>query len=378
MPYITVRQVQKSHQITFEDILFDRVPFYNNNPACSVNGTVTFLVERTETIQKHLRMVNIQQLILTLEMFNSLHEDLFKADRQSLYRSFHIPKRSGGYRQIDEPVPELMDALRQLKSIFEERFNVLHHTSAFAYVKGRCPVDAIKRHQSNRSRWFLKTDFSNFFGSTTEDFLWRMLSMIFPFSEVIKTERGANALRKSIGLCFLNGGLPQGTPISPTLTNLMMIPIDHRLYNDLVKEHYVYTRYADDIQISHRESFDYHKVCEYIEKVLEKFDAPFRIKPAKTRYGSSAGQNWNLGVMLNKDNKITVGRKNKEYLKAACNNYLSDKKKNVQWDPHDIMVLRGKISYYHSVEPEYVREFLKWFNSKHNVNLMQMLRDELR
>ena len=53
-------------------------------------------------------------------------------------------------------------ALRTLKAILETDFGALHHTSAFAYVKGRCTLDAARKHQQNESRWFLHTDFSNF------------------------------------------------------------------------------------------------------------------------------------------------------------------------------------------------------------------------
>lgn len=378
MPYITVMQTQRNHQVTLEDIIFDRVPFYRNTLPSATNGTVTFYTQRTDTLAKHMRSVHIPSLVSALEMFNQANEALFEAERSSLYHTFYIPKKSGGYRRIDEPNAELMAALRQLKAIFEERFNALYHTSAYAYVRGRCTVDAIKKHQRNRSKWFLKTDFSNFFGSTNEDFTWRMITQIFPFSEVVKTKRGEDALRKALNLGFLDGGLPQGTPLSPLLTNIIMIPFDHRVANELVKRGFVYTRYADDIQISHRENFNFKEVCDYIDGVLKDFDAPFAIKPTKTRYGSSSGRNWNLGVMLNGDNKITVGRKNKEYLKAACNNYITDRKRGVKWDPHDVCVLLGKMEYINMVEPDYIRGFLSWFNEKHNVNLKKLLREELR
>lgn len=49
-----------------------------------------------------------------------------------------------------------MDALRRLKTMLEEDFHVLYHTSAFAYIKKRCTVDAVKRHQKNESKWFGK------------------------------------------------------------------------------------------------------------------------------------------------------------------------------------------------------------------------------
>lgn len=379
MPYITVRQTPRSQQITFEDILFGRVPFKDNDVRVSNGGTVTFLVERQQTIDQHRRLVNVQDLIRTLNAFNSAFASVIDVeDKNALYRTFHIPKKSGGYRQINEPSTELMGALRTLVSIFEEKFNALYHTSAFAYVKGRCTIDAVKRHQANQSRWFLKTDFSDFFGSTTPEFLYDMLSRIFPFSDVVQSGAGADALRKALSVCFLNGGLPQGSPASPMLTNLMMVPIDHQLCNELLKQGYIYTRYADDILISSRGTFDYQKMCEYIESVLAKFGAPFRIKPQKTRYGSSAGRNWNLGVMLNSQNEITIGRKNKEYLKAACNSYVNDKQHNTPWDYHDINVLLGKISYYRMVEPEYIKGFIEHFNQKKGVNLMRMLRDDIR
>lgn len=379
MPYITVRQTQRTHQVTFEDILFDRVPFKNNDARTSNGGTVTFLVDRQKTIDAHRRLVNIQDLIRSLNAFNEACADLIAVeDKSTLYRTFHIPKKSGGYRQINEPCPDLMNALRALVSLFEDRFNALYHTSAFAYVKGRCTIDAVRRHQKNRSRWFLKTDFSDFFGSTTQEFLYSMLSRIFPFSEVVQSRTGAEALRKALSICFLNGGLPQGSPASPMLTNLMMIPIDHTLCNELIRQGYIYTRYADDILISGRGSFDHQEMCRYIEGVLANFNAPFRIKPQKTRYGSSAGRNWNLGVMLNSQNEITIGRRNKEYLKAACNSYVNDKQKNTPWDYHDVNVLLGKISYYRMVEPDYIKGFIDHFNQKKGVNLMRMLRDDIR
>ena len=279
---------------------------------------------------------------------------------------------------INAPEPELMEALRNLKTILERDFNVLYHTSAFAYIKGRSTIDSIKKHQSNKSRWFLKTDFSDFFGSTSEDFLMHMLSMIFPFSEIMQDRNVCCQIRKAMSLCFLDGGLPQGTPISPLLVNLLMIPIDHELCNSLVKDHFIYTRYADDILISSRESFNPEEICQKMRAILHSFRAPYQIKPSKTRYGSSAGKNWNLGVMLNKDNEITIGRKNKERLKAACTNYVRDKADHIQRDLSDVQHLVGKISYYKMVEPKYVEEFVGWFNQKHNVNLMRMLRDELR
>ena len=58
------------------------------------------------------------------------------------------------------------------------------------------------------------------------EWVLHMFSMVFPFSEVMKDEKGKAELTKALELGFLDGGLPQGTPLSPTVTNIMMIPVD--------------------------------------------------------------------------------------------------------------------------------------------------------
>ena len=287
---------------------------------------------------------------------------------------------SSSFRKINAPEDELKDALRSLSSMLEGFMMASHHTSAFAYVKGRCTIDSIKRHQQNESRWFLKLDFSDFFGSTTKEFVMARLSDIFPFSEIIKNPDGERALSQAVDLCFLNGGLPQGTPISPTITNIMMIPIDHTICNDLKKMdgHYVYTRYADDLLISSRFDFDYGEVQKHIIGVLKQFKAPFSIKKEKTRYGSSAGRNWNLGVMLNKDNEITIGWEKKRVFKAMCCNYICDKKNGKKWDLHDVQVLLGLISYYRMIEKDYVDYVLEHHNKKFDTDIEEMIREDLK
>lgn len=377
MPYITLQQAPIHYQLSFEEILEGAVDV---SRMVVSNATNTRTHYRKNLKTEFLDKFDINSMIAMLERFNEQNAKLFEFDRKSLYRTFHIPKKSGGLREINAPVPELMNALRDLKTLFETNMFALYHTSAFAYVKGRSTIDCIKRHQHNESKWFVKLDFSDFFGSTTEDFVLRMFSEIFPFSEIVKKEAGLEALKKALSLCFFNGGLPQGTPISPTITNVMMIPIDYQICNELRKkdEHFIYTRYADDILISSRIHFDYEEVQKYILGVLKNFNAPFALKKEKTRYGSSAGRNWNLGVMLNKDNEITVGYRNKKTFKAMCCNYICDKKKGVDWDLHDVQTFSGLMSYYRMVEPDYINYVIEQYNKKFGVNLESLIKEDLR
>lgn len=383
MIYITVKQSPRYHQMSLEEFFFsDQSPaLISNAQAC----TRTYAVERPS--QRVLSRYNINDLVQKLEQFNHMTEGLFAIDRHTLYRTFQIPKKTRGYRQIDAPNDVLKGFQSALKTLIETEFisnmqnGAFYHTSAFAYVKKRRPLDAVKRHQENESRWYAKYDFSNFFGSTTKEFVMHMFSMVMPFSEIMKTQRGMDALSKALDIAFLDGVLPQGTPISPMITNIMMIPIDHTLSNkfrDFDKHQFIYTRYADDIFVSSQYDFDFRKIDAEINSVLKSFDAPFQLKEEKTRYGSTAGANWMLGVVVNKDNKITVGAKKKREFKGMLSNYVLDTLHGIPWEKEDVMALEGFRNYYASVERETIDEIVKNIGEKYNVNVVGMLKASLR
>lgn len=378
MVYITVMQSPIYHQMTLEEFLFQNFQaqtILNTN----VSNTRTYAYE---TVSEHFTSrIDTDALIRKLVRFNDQTEALRAQERSTLYETFHIPKKSGGLRRIDAPKPELMNALRNLKTIFEEDFHALYHTSAFAYVKNRCTVDAVKRHQKNNSKWFGKLDLHDFFGSTTLDYVIKMFSMVFPFSEIVKFPNGEAELRKALDLAFLNGGLPQGTPLSPLITNVMMIPVDYKLANafrDFDKQRFIYTRYADDFIISSKVDFDVHRVEKLVVDTLHEFGAPFTINESKTRYGSSAGRNWNLGVMLNKDNEITVGHKKKRQFQSMLYNYITDKRKGISWPREDIQTMQGLHSYYRMVEPETIDAIVKHTNEKMETDVLRLIKDNLR
>lgn len=368
MPYyITVNREPRMRQITIDDIL-NGIDESKLALQKDTRDTTTWKVDAIsrELIEK----TDFYAMQVALMEFVEKYKDLIAVeDKSTLYRSFKIPKRSGGLRQIDAPNDELKKALYELKFIFEKKFYMSYHTSAFAYVHGRSTIDSVKRHQQNNSRWFLKTDMRHFFPSTTPEFLMKMLCMTFPFCEFIHYDFGCKELlEKALSLCFLNGGLPQGTPTSPMLTNALMIPVDHAI-NKMCHEyapHLCYTRYADDILISSQYNFKWSDVQGRLISILETFGAPFTLHPEKTRYGSSAGRNWNLGVMLNAENKITIGHEKKKVFKAMVFQFMTDDAKGNHWGLDDVQHFLGLISYYRMVEKDCINEILQAYSQKFN------------
>lgn len=380
MIYITKYQRPKRSaaiQYTWDDLFDGMVNFDKKETRYAFDPTGTYTIVK-EQVEMDLALSDL--LVFAnekMDAFLERYKNLYEVNRNSLYETFYIPKRSGGLRKIDAPNEELKCALREVKCFLEDNLDLKYHTSAFAYIKGRNTIAAVKKHQSNASRWFLKTDFSNFFGSTTKEFVLKMFGMIYPMNKILDQKYMREKFEKILDLCFLNGGLPQGTPVSPTITNIMMIPIDHALFNKFNKDNFIYTRYADDIIVSHRYDFKFTDKVNEINEVLRTFDAPFRIKSEKTRYGSSAGKNFNLGVMLNKDNEITIGHEKKKRFKAMCCNFIMDTKHNISWSREDLEQFQGIMSYYRMVEREAIDSIIEKANQKFAVDMLKLLKEQI-
>ena len=126
--------------------------------------------------QKH-EIQNLAESIL--KAYRILHP--FKENFEEQYYEFKIPKRSGGLRTINAPLPEFMLALSKVKDIFEQELKCLAHNSAYAYVKNRSTHTALEQHQKNQSKWYLKLDLKDFFPSCSPEFIYKQLKQLYPF-----------------------------------------------------------------------------------------------------------------------------------------------------------------------------------------------------
>lgn len=372
MPYVVRLKPEKGVEPSLDQLLAGEVPSSSSHKARAYPGTVTRVVPSVPQALYSAR--DVDRLVRKLSELSFLHYPIDETYLKKLYRVYSIKKRSGGLRTICQPLPPLYAMQVELRTLFEREFGLLYHTAAFAYCPGRSIVDCVRRHQANQSNWFLKLDFKDFFGSTSPDFVLRQLSMVAPYSAVADQPQGRELLSRALRVCFLGGGLPQGTPISPMLTNLVMIPIDHALANELHRRGFVYTRYADDMQISHREKFDPVAVVAIVRDVLASFSAPYVLNESKTRFGSCAGRNWNLGLMFNKDHRITIGHQEHKRMKARLHAFVLDHRHGKPWSSREIARLVGQLAYFQSVEPAASGVLIARVGEKLNVNVRRELR----
>lgn len=295
------------------------------------------------------------------------------------YNTFRIPKASGGFRTITAPTEKLKVKQRALLDYLVNKCHIIESPWAFAYVPKTCAIDALKKHQANKSKWFLKIDIKDFFPSCTSTIVADSLLKIYPICSWPKHEQDSFLNILNI-YCYKDDALPQGAVTSPFLSNITMIPYDYAIFRLLnkaetfKKQRYIYTRYADDILISAKTEFEYQ---ELVNKIQEIFGTNFLIKAEKTRYGSSSGRNWNLGCMLNKDNNITIGYKQKEEWKRTMMDIIIRHNNNEPISLEEKQQLLGKLAYYKMIEPSYFQYLNAHYLNKYNTDFEAVLKQQL-
>ena len=363
MLYFTFYSKKKPKQITFEDLLNDP---YMTLEAVPQQGLAKVTVPVTdEYAQKYYEEHTPYK---ESHSFDTIMESINTSEH---YKHFEIPKKSDPRkkRPIDAPDEQVGIIQTYYKDYIEKYLRVLPHKAAHAYVEKRGTLTAMQEHQKNCSKWFLQIDLKDFFNSITGEWLKEMLLKVYPFKFIEES-----TLNNIVKISLLNGSLPQGSHLSPTLTNLIMVPIDHtiteRLHNYVGMNgihHYVYTRYADDITISCKYKFDPREIEGIIKEVFNDFNVPFRINPDKTRFGSSSGRNYHVGLILNKDNQISLGHEKNNKFRAMIFNFCTT---GEEWETKDVYRMLGLISYYRSIEPNFVIKILDKYGQKFNMDIM--------
>lgn len=162
-----------------------------------------------------------------------------RCDDGSYYKTFKIPKKNGGERQIAMPLRGLALAQDRLAPILKHVYNPGPHVKAF--VTGSSFVSNASYHKSQR--WILNIDLSEFFPSISFARVRGLfLSKLFGFNPRVSTILAR--------VCTFQGGLPQGASTSPILANIIANSLDRKLLEIARMEKIKYSRYSDDITFS--------------------------------------------------------------------------------------------------------------------------------
>lgn len=307
---------------------------------------------------------------LDLKAFRMRHMDLYKADKSTLYDHYMIPKKTGGYRPIDDPHPELRQAFDEMITLIRRiQGGDLYTTAAYAYVKGRSPLDCAKKHAKGTPDYVLHMDLHNFFNGITLDFIVEQLGKVNPWASFDK-----KAVREFFELIIKDGGCVQGSTVSPLVSNLVMIEFDYILMHYCYDNGITYTRYADDLYFSSRHGINIIEIEQLVDNWIKNSKAKFCRNKEKQHYGSTKGKSYVLGVLLTKDHGIKYGSQRVRLLKAALFSCLMDYKNGRMWSEEDVRELGGNLSWALQVDPEYINKVIQHLEEKTGVKFKDVRR----
>ena len=198
-------------------------------------------------------------------------------------RRVEIPKPDGGVRQLG--IPTVIDRLIQqaiaqvLTPMFEEVFS----PHSYGFRPGRSAHQAVEQSQEYIRQgydWVVDIDLEKFFDRVNHDMLMARVARVVKDKRVLKLIRAY--LESGV---MVNGvvmeteeGTPQGGPLSPLLSNIMLTDLDRELEE---REH-KFVRYADDCNIYVKTERAGERVLKSVKQYLEK-KLKLKVNPKKSK-----------------------------------------------------------------------------------------------
>jgi group II intron reverse transcriptase/maturase len=338
-------------------------------------------VERSNLFRAYERVVKNEGAPgvdrLTVSEFKPWLQQHWKRVRQDLLtgvyepssvRKVEIPKPQGGVRTLG--IPTVLDRLIQqaLNQVLQPLFDPEFSSSSYGFRPGRNAHQAVKAAQgyvAAGKRWVVDLDLEKFFDRVNHDALMarvvrkvkdeRVLKLIRRYLEAGLMEGGVTSMRTE--------GTPQGGPLSPLLSNILLDDLDRALERRGLS----FCRYADDCNIYIGSKRTGERVMQAVTAFLER-----RLKLQVNASKSAVARPWErkfLGYSMtwHKKPKLKIAEASRKRLAEKLRETLrkargqSLKQTIEQLNP----VLRGWIAYFRLTEIKGVLEDLDgWIRRK--------------
>ena len=182
-----------------------------------------------------------------------------------------IPKSGGGKRMLG--IPTVLDRFIQqaIQQVLSPLFEPTFSEHSYGFRPGRSTHDAVKAAQGyiqEGYKWAVDIDLERFFDTVNHDRLMARMK------ETVKDKRVLRLVNKYLKAgVMVNGvvieaeeGTPQGSPLSPLLSNIVLTELDRKLE----ERGHRFVRYADDSNIYVRSERAAERVLTSTQKFIEK------------------------------------------------------------------------------------------------------------
>lgn len=290
---------------------------------------------------------------------------LYKLDKPGFapkYEEFTVPKKTGGVRTIKAPHQALKAVQKRLakdlleieQSLEASRVNKVDCILAHGFKKRLSIMTNGENHR--KRRYVFNVDLKDFFPTLN---FGRVRGFFIKHKDFQLKEDVATILAQ---IACHDNQLPQGSPCSPVISNLIASVLDIRL-NELARQYNcTYTRYADDITFSSSEKLFPSAIgrrepgsinlWEAGPKLLKAIGrAGFELNPAKTRMLLDWSRQEVTGVIVNQ--KVNIPADYYATAAAMCHHLFMDGACFIMVGgvkkPFPLTKLRGRLAYIYQV-----------------------------
>lgn len=300
--------------------------------------------------------------------------------KKSHYHVFEIPKKSGGKRKISAPKPQL----RHFQHWILE--NILNKIPVGEVVHGFTIKKSIVTNAESHLKKdiIINIDLQDFFPSISYKRVKGLFSKL-GYSEqlstifaLVCTQAHTEEVLLDDVKYFVHKGerfLPQGSPASPAISNIIAYKLDKRLQGLAAKYGFTYTRYADDLTFSAGQDNEQNinKLLYFVKQVISAED--FTIHPDKLHIMRRKHQQKVTGIVVNE--KLNVERKKLRKFRALLHNIEVNGWQNQTWGKafHLINAVEGYINFVNMVNPSKAlvfKEKLKTIIAKHGKPIVEV------
>ncbi len=238
-----------------ENLLLALERVQSNGGAPGVDGM------KVEELPEHLR-----------EHWLSLREKLEAGTYQpSPVKRVEIPKPGGGVRLLGIPTVQDRHIQQAMHQVLVEVYEATFSEHSYGYRPGRSAHDAVKaarEHIEAGYRWVVDIDLERFFDTVNHDRLMARMK------EEVKDKRVLRLVNEYLKAgVMVNGvvmeseeGTPQGGPLSPLLSNIVLTELDRKLE----ERGHRFVRYADDCNIYVKSERAAQRVLESTGRFIER------------------------------------------------------------------------------------------------------------
>ncbi|WP_107927136.1 group II intron reverse transcriptase/maturase [Lysinibacillus parviboronicapiens] len=238
-----------------------------------------------------------------------------------------IPKPDGGVRLLG--IPTVTDRLIQqaISQILSKEYDQTFSDNSYGFRPNRSAHDAVRKakgYMKEGYRWVVDMDLEKFFDKVNHDRLMATLAKRIHDKSLLKLIR--KYLQAGV---MINGvvsstdeGTPQGGPLSPLLSNIVLDELD----KELEKRGHKFVRYADDCNIYVKSKRAGKRTMASVQRFIER---KLRLKVNEMK--SAVDRPWNrkfLGFSFtkNKEPKVRIAKTSLERMKKKIREITSRKK----------------------------------------------------